>query len=166
LFRAYNYSIATNTEPCLNLRIDIKPFSEAPVWETENQMTTSISTNNSNPAMLFQQSQKFVQNKFSGLLMNHMEKTLSSIMQRAMNLVEDPASAPRAPLSDGEFRQYCDSVGQIVHAKELKRVIYAGGIDPSLRRVVWKHLLNLYPNGMTGKDRMDYIKKKSGKKIL
>lgn len=29
------------------------------------------------------------------------------------------------------------------------------------RKVVWKHILNVYPDGMTGKERMDYIKKKA-----
>lgn len=29
------------------------------------------------------------------------------------------------------------------------------------RKVVWKHILNVYPEGMTGKQRMDYIKRKA-----
>ena len=29
------------------------------------------------------------------------------------------------------------------------------------RKVVWKHILNVYPEGMTGKERMDYIKRKA-----
>lgn len=29
------------------------------------------------------------------------------------------------------------------------------------RKVVWKHLLNVYPDGMTGRERMDYIRKKA-----
>lgn len=32
--RAHNLSVATASEPCLNLRIDVKPFSEAPDWDT------------------------------------------------------------------------------------------------------------------------------------
>lgn len=27
--------------------------------------------------------------------------------------------------------------------------------------MVWKHILNVYPDGMTGKERMDYIKRKA-----
>ncbi|PSN42621.1 hypothetical protein C0J52_20023 [Blattella germanica] len=30
-----------------------------------------------------------------------------------------------------------------------------------LRKVVWKHILNVYPDGMSGKERMDYMKKKA-----
>lgn len=94
--------------------------------------------------------------------MNQMEKTFS-IVQRALNFVDDPSvnQIQRPPLSDNEFRYYCDSVGQIIHQMELRKVIFSGGIDPSLRRVVWKHILNVYPTGLTGKERMDYIKRKS-----
>lgn len=94
--------------------------------------------------------------------MNQMEKTFS-IVTRALNFVDDPALSQiqRPPLSDNEFRYYCDSVGQIIHQMELRKVIFSGGIDPSLRRVVWKHILNVYPSGLTGKERMDYIKRKS-----
>lgn len=29
------------------------------------------------------------------------------------------------------------------------------------RRVVWKHILNVYPEGMSGKERMEYTRRKS-----
>jgi hypothetical protein len=29
------------------------------------------------------------------------------------------------------------------------------------RKVVWKHILNVYPEGRSGKERMDYMKKKA-----
>lgn len=71
-----------------------------------------------------------------------MEKTLSMV-SRALNFAEDQnfMQPPRQPLSDVEFRSFLDSVGQIVQPHELRKVIYSGGIDPSLRRVVWKHIL-------------------------
>lgn len=158
--RAHNTSLATNTEPTLFLQIDVKPFSETADWEAANTAASIISNN-------IQQSigasQKYVQNKLPGLIMGHMEKTFS-IVSRALNLADDPSTlmhCSRPPLSDNEFRYYCDSVGQIIHQTELRKVIYAGGIEPSLRRVVWKHILNVYPAGLTGKERMDYMKRKS-----
>lgn len=91
-----------------------------------------------------------------------MEKTLSMVT-RALNFVEDQSILQplRAPLSDNEFRTFHDSVGQIIQPYGLRKVIYEGGIDPSLRRVVWKHILNVYPDGMTGRERMDYMKRKA-----
>lgn len=64
-----------------------------------------------------------------------MERTFNMV-QRALNLGEDGninIQPVRPPLSDSEFRRFLDPVGQIVHAKELRSVIYYGGIDPSLR---------------------------------
>lgn len=91
-----------------------------------------------------------------------MEKTFSMVT-RALNFVEDQSILQpiRGPLCDSEFRAFLDSVGQIVYPNNLRQVIYEGGIDPSLRRVVWKHILNVYPDGMTGRERMDYMKRKA-----
>ncbi|KAG4074486.1 hypothetical protein HA402_015775 [Bradysia odoriphaga] len=162
--RAHNLSISTSTEPCLNLKVDIKPFSESTIdWDASSN---SSSQREISP---LQQSigvgQKYVQNmqtRLPGLIMNQMEKTLSMV-SRALNFAEDQnfLQPPRPPLSDTEFRSFLDSVGQIVQPHELRKVIYSGGIDPSLRRVVWKHILNVYPDGMTGRERMDYMKKKA-----
>lgn len=165
-FRAHNHSISSGTDPCLSLTVDIKPFSEASDWDASSTMTKEIAP--------LQQTigagQKYVQNvqsRLPGLIMNHVEKTFS-IVTRALNFVEDQSILQplRQPLSDGEFRSFLDSVGQIVQAKNLRKVIYNGGIDPSLRRVVWKHILNVYPDGMTGRQRMDYMKRKSAEYYL
>ncbi|XP_035777349.1 uncharacterized protein LOC118458714 [Anopheles albimanus] len=161
--RAHNQSIATKSEPCLNLRVDIKPFSEASEWDGN---PTAAASNIPRELVSLQQSigagQKYVQTKLPGLIMNQMEKTFSMV-QRAFNMVEDPLLTQpiRPPLADAEFRNLQDSVGQIVAPEQLRKVIYLGGIDPSLRRVVWKHILNVYPDGMTGRERMEYMKKKS-----
>lgn len=162
-FRAHNHSISYNTDPCLTLTVDIKPFSEAPDWDPTNTTTRQ-------EVIPLQQSigvvgHKYVQNvqiRLPGLIMNQMEKTFSMVT-RALNFVEDQSILQplRQPLSDAEFRSFLDSVGQIVQAKNLRKVIYNGGIDPSLRRVVWKHILNVYPDGMTGRQRMDYMKQKA-----
>lgn len=67
-----------------------------------------------------------------------MEKTFNMV-QKAFNLGEDVSTVlqhpPRPPLSDSEFRKFLDPVGQIMHNKDLRSVIYLGGIDPSLRFV-------------------------------
>lgn len=85
------------------------------------------------------------------------------MVTRALNFVEDQniLQPLRPPLSDKEFYTFLDSVGQIVRPNNLRRVIYSGGIEPSLRRVVWKHILNVYPDGMTGLQRMDYMRRKA-----
>lgn len=160
LFRAHNHSIAHGTDPCLSLTVDIKPFSEATDWDANASAKDATPLQQS-----FGVGQKYVQNmqvRLPGLIMNQMEKTFSMVT-RALNFVEDQSILQplRQPLSDAEFRSFLDSVGQIVQGKNLRKVIYSGGIDPSLRRVVWKHILNVYPDGMTGRQRMDYMKRKA-----
>lgn len=141
----------------MSLTVDIKPFCEASDWDT--------STSARDVATPLQQSigvgQKYVQNMQSRLP-GLVEKTFSMVT-RALNFVEDQTIMQplRQPLCDAEFRSFLDSVGQIVQAKNLRKVIYSGGIEPSLRRVVWKHILNVYPDGMTGRQRMDYMKQKA-----
>jgi hypothetical protein len=71
--------------------------------------------------------------------MNQVERTFSMV-QRALNLVEEqqpPISdqPPRTPLTDAEFRKFLDPIGQVIQARELRTVIYYGGIEPSLRYV-------------------------------
>ncbi|KAG5898980.1 hypothetical protein JTB14_004699 [Gonioctena quinquepunctata] len=155
--KAHNTSVPTNSEACLCLRVDLRPFEEcSDDWEIKQNVPIitqirTITSQEAKPAP-----------RLHGIF-NQMGKTLNMV-QRAFNFGEDGGPSlqpPRPPLSDAEFRRFLDAVGQIVYAKELRSVIYFGGIDPSLRKVVWKHLLNVYPEGMTGRERMDYIKKKA-----
>lgn len=93
-----------------------------------------------------------------------MEKTLNLVQRALGNFGEDLNASmqpPRSPLTDAEFRKFLDPIGQVIQSKELRAVIYFGGIEPSLRKVVWKHILNVYPEGMSGRERMDYMKRKA-----
>lgn len=97
---------------------------------------------------------------------SQMEKTLNMVQRALGNLGEESSHQqnvhpPRPPLTDAEFRRFLDPIGQVVHSKDLRAVIYFGGIEPSLRKVVWKHILNVYPEGMSGRERMDYMKRKA-----
>ncbi len=48
-----------------------------------------------------------------------------------------------------------------VRARELRLAIYHGGVEPQLRKVVWKHILGVYPSHLNGRERMDYMRQKS-----
>ncbi|EDW31346.1 GL11012 [Drosophila persimilis] len=193
--RIHNISIQTASEPCLMLQIDVKPFTLVRECETESPATTSRSSSITSstlsaspsggsasggghasarelvsPLQSLGVSQKYVQHmqtKLPGLIMNHMEKTFS-IVQKAFNLSEEHMAnlPPRPPMCDSEFRLFLDALGQIQRKDELHKVIFLGGIDPSLRRVVWKHLLNVYPGGthglaLDGHQRMEFMRRKS-----
>ena len=66
----------------------------------------------------------------------------------------------KAPMTDMEFRNYLDSDGHMVKSSEFRLSIYQGGVENSLRRVVWRHLLNIYPESMSGRERFSYMKRK------
>ncbi|KAJ8729303.1 hypothetical protein PYW08_000884 [Mythimna loreyi] len=165
--KAHNIALTQRSEPCVQLKVDMRPFAEASEdWEppSVSQAAPAVSQiYNEQPTVAPAQHQaekQEIQTGFQGMIMNQVEKTFNMVT-RALNLYDDPNNAPRPPLSDIEFRAFLDAVGQITNTSKLREVIYCGGIDPSLRKVVWKHILNVYPEGMTGKERMDYIKRKA-----
>lgn len=67
----------------------------------------------------------------------------------------------KPPLSDQMFRSFMNNVGELVRARELRLAIYHGGVESQLRKVVWKHILGVYPSNLNGRERMDYMRQKS-----
>ena len=68
---------------------------------------------------------------------------------------ESKSSSP--PLSEIEFRSYLNKVGEVVKPKDLRLVVYQRGADPALRKVLWKHLLGIYPQGNCASSCRIYI---------
>ncbi|BHF60228.1 hypothetical protein SprV_0100319100 [Sparganum proliferum] len=88
-------------------------------------------------------------------------KTVTSI-EKAIGLKGCP-EPPRSPLSDAELRRYMDNLGRIVQFNECFQSVYLGGVEPSLRKVVWRILLNVYPPEMTGRERIALMTSKIAK---
>ncbi|XP_011504997.1 PREDICTED: TBC1 domain family member 25 [Ceratosolen solmsi marchali] len=147
------------SEPYLYLQVNLKPFGETS--ECESDWEQNIQHVATRPELGF----AYKTPRLPGIIMNKMEKTLNLVQRAFGNLSEELNQAsiqpPREPLTDAEFRKFLDPIGQIIQSKELRAVIYFGGIEPSLRKVVWKHILNVYPDGMSGLERMDYMKRKA-----
>ncbi|XP_075243214.1 uncharacterized protein LOC142337663 isoform X3 [Convolutriloba macropyga] len=99
------------------------------------------------------------------LLQNPIEETLSR-MSRALNMGDKRDHGFRylvPPLKDIDFRNYLDDEGSLIKPDELRLLVYQIGVEHSLRKVVWKHLLNVYPTKprlLTGAERYDYMKVK------
>ena len=84
-----------------------------------------------------------------------------SFINAGLKSEEDQTYKPmKAPMTDLEFRNYLDSDGHMVKPEEFRLSIYQGGVEHSLRRVVWRHLLNIFPEELSGRERFDYMKKK------
>ena len=63
-------------------------------------------------------------------------------------------------MTDSEFHSFLDSVGEMLRPQDFRLCVYMGGIEPSLRKVAWRHLLNVYPVGLNGKERFEYMNRK------
>ncbi|GFR15391.1 TBC1 domain family member 25 [Trichonephila clavata] len=146
-----------SSDPCLQLKVDLKPFEEGlEDWDVVAPIDVSRSTNTS---FLLDRS------SITGTILNHMEKTFNMV-QRALNLSEGDSECEsfkpvKQPMVDSEFHGYLDSEGRLIKPRELRLSVYQRGIDPSLRKVVWKHILNVYPHGLTAKERISYMKQRS-----
>jgi len=66
-----------------------------------------------------------------------------------------------SPLGEKQFSNYLDFEGRIKSMRELRLTSYRRGVAPKLRRAVWKHLLNVFPLGLTGQQRYEYVRAKS-----
>ena len=94
---------------------------------------------------------------------NFLKSTIPALTNKLQRMVTLPneatteatasgqSQASKPPLSDREFRSFLDNVGELVRPRELRIEIYKGGVEPQLRKVVWKHLLGVYPHGLDGR---------------
>ncbi|XP_069101136.1 uncharacterized protein [Argopecten irradians] len=145
------------SDPCLQLKVDLKPFEEglddwdiiAPVDVPQYKVSNLVERNS-------------ILGNLTGTISNQVGRTVSH-MQRVMGLRNEDEQRYRpskSPMTDMEFRNYLDSSGHMIKPEEFRISIYQGGVEPSLRRVVWRHLLNIFPIGLSGKERFDYMKRK------
>ncbi len=75
----------------------------------------------------------------------------------------DPRCATIEPLTDKDLKQFLNKVGEVVRPREMRVAVYQRGLSQHVRKVMWKHLLGVYPSGgeaMDGRGRVKYIKRK------
>ena len=48
----------------------------------------------------------------------------------------------------------------MIQPGEFRLSVFRGGIDPALRKVVWRHLLNIFPDDLSGRERFSYLQSK------
>ncbi|XP_056129954.1 TBC1 domain family member 25 [Lampris incognitus] len=148
-------------KPYLQLKMDIKPSEDSPVMEDwdiispkdvigSEQLPGEKAKSLASAALPFTQS-----------LLSQMGRTLSRVQQALSWSYGEEVKPFKPPLSDTEFHSYLNGQGQLTRPEELRLRIYHGGVEPSLRKVVWRYLLNVYPDGLSGQERMDYMKRKT-----
>ncbi|XP_029362495.1 TBC1 domain family member 25 [Echeneis naucrates] len=148
-------------KPYLQLKMDIKPSEDSPVMEDwdiispkdvigSEQLLAERTKSLASAALPFTQS-----------LLSQVGRTLSRVQQAFSWSYGEEIKPFKPPLNDAEFHSYLNGQGQLTRPEELRLRIYHGGVEPSLRKVVWRYLLNVYPDGLSGQERMDYMKKKT-----
>lgn len=70
------------------------------------------------------------------------------------------SSSFNSPLNEKQYLSFLDSEGRVRSFRELRITVYRRGLEPGLRKTVWKQLLNVFPPGLTGQQRLDYMKSK------
>nr|XP_002131277.1 TBC1 domain family member 25-like [Ciona intestinalis] len=162
----------TSSDPFLRLKLDAEPYKDGLMsklsdWEkseSPNNLQSSIvkhfiqpMTNSVNTILSLQNTQRSWSNSL-GFAFNKLTVGLGY----NPNIEEDEIFFPsKPPLDDVEFRTYLDENGVLVKPEDLRLRVYHGGVAPALRKVVWRMLLNIFPIHLTGKERIEYMKRKT-----
>uniref|UniRef100_UPI00358FC360 TBC1 domain family member 25 isoform X2 n=1 Tax=Myxine glutinosa TaxID=7769 RepID=UPI00358FC360 len=145
--------------PYLHLKLDLRPRPDSPGLE-DWDVISPRDVPNMVPQLWERRPSAL---GFTHTLISQVGRTLSR-MQQALSGVygDDSVRSPvPPPLSDAEFRAFLGPDGQLARPQDLRLRVYHGGIEPSLRKVVWRHLLNVYPNGLSATERLAYMRRKA-----
>lgn len=144
------------SDPNLKLKVDLKPFEEG----LEDWDVSPEPDNNTGKVATFLQNSGLF-GTFQTTVFN-----MSKVFNYNKKQPEAGSLKERRPLTDSEFKKYMDSVGNLTKDKEFRMHVYQNGVEHSLRKVVWKHLLNVFPKEFNGKKRFEYLKKKTEEYII
>uniref|UniRef100_A0A914XLH4 Rab-GAP TBC domain-containing protein n=1 Tax=Plectus sambesii TaxID=2011161 RepID=A0A914XLH4_9BILA len=169
----YDFNAATNfTPPNLFLKVDLRTSSSAddeewsvlesddlpsppPVPTLPPASPETSPTSEAKPSALASWANRFA-SKLS-LLTSAVSKTNDKYLLDTEEPT-DQKSKEKPPLSDTQFRSFLDESGRLRDEKRFRQAVYQGGVEPSLRPVVWRFLLDVYPVGLTGEQRIEYCK--------
>ena len=66
-------------------------------------------------------------------------------------------SPPAAALTDAQLKSFMDRIGRVYRFQQLRDTVAAGGVEPSLRKVVWRLLLGVFREDLSGAERMAFM---------
>jgi len=89
------------------------------------------------------------------------DKLQEIVFQREVIAEEEDSRPKKSAMTLKEFQHYLDADGRMVNYEAFRESIYYGGVEPALRKVVWRHLLCVFPKDLTGKQREQYLQKRS-----
>ncbi|XP_068964290.1 TBC1 domain family member 25 isoform X1 [Petaurus breviceps papuanus] len=153
-------AFSSASQPYLQLRVDVRPLEDSPLLE-DWDIISPKDVIGTDLLPVEKRSLTAVALPFTQSIISQVGRTLSKVQQVLSWSYGEDLKPFKPPLSDAEFHTYLNREGQLCRPEELRLRIYHGGVEPSLRKVVWRYLLNVYPDGLTGQERMDYMKRKT-----
>lgn len=61
------------------------------------------------------------------------------------------------PVGEEDYKKFLDHEGRLIDASGLRKAIYERGVQPTCRKIIWRHLLNIFPVNMTSSERAEYL---------
>ena len=92
--------------------------------------------------------------------MNSVQKVIGMRHENGEDKLPNTSSAVTQNLSaltDAQLKSFMDRVGRVCHFQGLRRAVAAGGVEPSLRRVVWRLLLGVFCSDLSGAERLAFM---------
>ncbi|KAM6307730.1 uncharacterized protein O3Q21_012574 isoform 2-T2 [Podargus strigoides] len=151
--------------PTLRLRLDVRPPAESPLledWDIISPREVAAAEPLPERRSILAAALPFTQ-----AVLAQVGRTLARA-QAALAWPEGsppsppPPPPPCAPLSDADLRTYLGPGGRLLRPHDLRLHVYHGGVEPGLRKVVWRYLLNVFPAGLSGQERLAHLRQKAG----
>ena len=98
-------------------------------------------------------------NYYSIPSMHSIKKQVSKHINKMFDVLTD--SHRQFPVTQRDWVDFFDANGRIISSKEIRISIFHGGLEPSLRKEAWIHLLGVYPSDLTVEERTRFLKMKA-----
>ncbi|KAF6029563.1 TBC1D25 [Bugula neritina] len=86
-------------------------------------------------------------NKVSSLFDKLVNKVEGLVFPNKDEEKDGPIPSTKPPMTLKEFQNYLDCEGRMTNYQAFRENVYLGGISHSLRKIAWRHLLCVFPEG-------------------
>ncbi|XP_059524265.1 TBC1 domain family member 25-like [Myotis daubentonii] len=159
--RDLSRAFAAASKPFLQLRLDLGPAEARPLLEDGDLIGPQAAAGPEVPLPEQRAPPAAPALPFTQGLLAQVGRTWSRVQQVLSWSPGKEVKPFCPPLSEAEFHAYLHPDGRLSRPAQLRLRIYQGGVAPSLRGVVWQHLLNVLPARLTARQRAAYVSSKS-----